>query len=94
MLSGGAWRERTSLSAEYRLCWREALGVAVLTPAGYVLVLFAMRMAPVSHVAPAREMSMMIGAYLGSRFLSEGPFARRMTGSLLIAAGVAARTLG
>ena len=40
VLSGGAWRERTSLSAEYRLCWREALGVAVLTPAGYVLVLF------------------------------------------------------
>ena len=93
MLSGGAWRERTSLSAEYRLCWPEALGVAVLTPAGYVLVLFAMRMAPVSHVAPAREMSMMIGTYLGSRFLSEGHFARRMTGSLLIAAGVAARTL-
>lgn len=94
VLSGGAWRARTSLSAEYRLFWREALGVAVLTPAGYVLVLFAMRMAPVSHVAPAREMSMMIGAYLGSRFLSEGYFARRLAGSLLIAAGVAALTLG
>lgn len=94
VLSGDAWRQRTSLMAEYRLCWWEALGVAVLTPAGYVLVLFAMRMAPVSHVAPSREMSMMIGAYLGSRFLSEGHFARRLTASLLIAAGVAALTLG
>jgi hypothetical protein len=45
VLSGGAWRRRTSLSVEYRLCWREAFGVAVLTPAGYILVLFAMRIA-------------------------------------------------
>jgi drug/metabolite transporter (DMT)-like permease len=66
----------------------------VLTPVGYVLVLFAMRMAPVSCVAPAREMSMTIGAYLEFRFLSEGHLARRLTGSLLIAAGVAALTLG
>lgn len=94
VLSGGAWRQRTSLLAEYRCCWREALGVAVLTPTGYILVLHAMRMAPVSHVAPAREMSMMIGAYLGSRFLREGRLARRLIGSLLIAAGVAALTLG
>jgi drug/metabolite transporter (DMT)-like permease len=93
VLSVGAWRERTSLSDEFRLCWREALGVAVLTPMGYILVLFAMRMAPVSHVAPAREMSMMIGAYFGYRFLTEGNFARRLAGSLLIAAGVAALTL-
>jgi len=93
VLSGGAWRQRTALAAEYRVCWREALGVAILTPMGYILVLFAMRMAPVSHVAPAREMSMMIGAYFGSRFLSEGNFARRLIGSLLIAAGVAALAL-
>jgi hypothetical protein len=32
-------------------------------PVGYILVLFAMTMAPVSHVAPIREMSMMVGAY-------------------------------
>jgi drug/metabolite transporter (DMT)-like permease len=94
VLSGGAWRAPTSLPTEYRLCWREALGVAILTPVGYVLVLFAMRMAPVSHVAPAREMSMMIGPYLGSRFLSEGHLARRLAGSLLIAAGIAALALG
>jgi drug/metabolite transporter (DMT)-like permease len=94
VLSGGAFRRRALLSAEYQLCWREALGVAVLTPAGYVLVLYAMRIAPISHVAPAREMSMMIGAYLGARFLSEGHYVRRLAGSLLIAAGVAALTLG
>jgi drug/metabolite transporter (DMT)-like permease len=73
---------------------KEALGIAVLTPAGYILVLFAMRIAPVSRVAPMREMSMMIGAYFGARFLGEGHAARRVLGSAMIAAGVAGLALG
>jgi drug/metabolite transporter (DMT)-like permease len=78
VLSGGAWQGRASLSEQYHRCWKEALGVSILTPLGYVLVLFAMRIAPISHVAPAREMSMMIGVYLGTRFLNEGYLARRL----------------
>jgi uncharacterized membrane protein len=58
------------------------------------MVLFAMRLAPVSHVAPVREMSMMIGMYFGARFLSEGHIVRRVIGSALIAGGVAALALG
>ncbi|HLH00036.1 MAG TPA: EamA family transporter [Bryobacteraceae bacterium] len=94
LLSGSTLRKRPSLAAEWRLCWKEAAGVAVLTPAAYILVLIAMRIAPVSHVAPAREMSMMMGAYLGARLLSEPHFARRLTASALIAAGVAALAVG
>ena len=89
LLSGPAWRRRSAFSAEWRGCWKEALGVGILTPAAYILVLLAMRIAPVSHVAPAREMSMMIGAYLGARFLNEGHLARRLIASGLIAGGVA-----
>ncbi len=94
LLSGLAWRGRSKLAMEWRACWKEALGVAVLTPVAYILVLLAMRIAPVSHVAPAREMSMLIGAYLGARFLSEPHLARRLTASALIAGGVAALALG
>jgi len=65
VLSVGAWQGRASLSEEFHRCWKEALGVSILTPVGYVLVLFAMRIAPISHVAPAREMSMMIGVVSG-----------------------------
>jgi hypothetical protein len=93
-LSGGAWRGRVSLSEQYHRCWKEALGVSILTRLGYVLVLFAVRIAPLSHVAPAREMSMMIGVYLGTRFLNEGHLARRLSGSGLIVAGVAALSSG
>lgn len=93
VLTPAAWKERALLRQQYSECWKEALGISVLTPAGYILVLFAMTMAPVSHVAPAREMSMMIGAWFGARVLQEGHLARRMAGSALIAAGVAGLTL-
>lgn len=89
-----ALRERTGLAAEYRRCWREALGISILTPVGYILVLLAMREATVSHVAPAREVSMLIGAWLGTRILGEDDPVRRLGGAALIALGVAALVIG
>ncbi len=93
-LSSGAYRRRASLLPEYAQCWKEASGIAILTPLGYILVLFAMKLAPISHVAPMREMSMLIGMYFGARFLNEGQIVRRIIGSVLIAGGVAALALG
>jgi drug/metabolite transporter (DMT)-like permease len=94
VLSSGAYRHRSTLRLEYSQWWREASGIGVLTPIGYILVLFAMRLAPISHVAPVREMSMMIGMYFGARFLREGHVVRRLIGSAFIAGGVAALALG
>jgi hypothetical protein len=94
VLSGGAWWQRGSLRTEYFQCCKEALGIATLTPMAYVLVLFAMRLAPVSRVAPVREMSMLVGMYFGARFLSEGQVVRRLVGSAFIVFGVAAMALG
>jgi drug/metabolite transporter (DMT)-like permease len=93
-LSVEALLRPTPLAAEYRKYWKYVCGIAVLMPAGYILVLFAMRMAPVSHVAPVREMSMMIGTYFGIKFLREGHAQRRIVGSVLIAIGVAAIAAG
>jgi uncharacterized membrane protein len=58
------------------------------------MVLFAMTLAPVSHVAPARELSMMIGAYLGGRLLGEGRLGSRLIASGLMVAGVVALAVG
>jgi uncharacterized membrane protein len=41
VLSRGAWRERASLLNEFLRGWKEAFGIATLTPFAYVLVLFA-----------------------------------------------------
>jgi drug/metabolite transporter (DMT)-like permease len=93
-LSTRGWRDRPDLPREFRLYWKHALGIAILLPAGYILVLFAMQLAPVSHVAPIREMSMLIAAFFGTRFLGEGHTASRIGGAALIAAGVAALASG
>ncbi len=92
MLLPGALRDREALQAAWRLQWRWALVVAVLSPLAYVLVLYAMQRAPLSHVAPAREVSMLFAAFLGGKWLGEGDRGARMLGALCMATGVAALT--
>ncbi len=74
--------------------WPHALVVAVLGPLAYIMVLYAVTLAPLSHVAPAREMSMLFAALLGGRLLGEGDRGARLLGALCIAAGVAGLALG
>ena len=83
-----ALRDRAGLAREAREYARPVWVVAVLGPIGYILVLFAMRVAPVSHVAPARELSTLVGAYFGSRVLREQVGPTRVAGALCIVAGV------
>ncbi len=83
---------------EVRALWlthrREVVLVAVLTPMAYILVLTAMVFTPVSYVAPAREISILVGTAMGSRFLAEGDAPRRLTAASAIVLGVAALALG
>ncbi len=65
-----------------------------MSPVAYVLVLFAMQQAPLSHVAPAREVSMLFAALIGGQLLGEGDRIARLLGAMLIAAGVMALALG
>jgi drug/metabolite transporter (DMT)-like permease len=62
--------------------------VSVLGPLGYILVLFAMQIAPISHVAPARELATLIGTYFGARMLKEKAAPMRLIGAGCIVAGV------
>jgi drug/metabolite transporter (DMT)-like permease len=69
--------------------WLLALAVGVLSPLSYILVLAALEFgAPLSLVAPAREMSMMIGALLGMIVLREKVGAWRLVGCLVLVLGV------
>ena len=94
MLLPHALRDRAGFARLWRAQWRSALVVAVLGPLGFVMVLYAMRLAPISHVAPAREISMLFAALLGGRMLGEGDRAVRLAGAACIAAGVGALALG
>lgn len=73
---------------------REVVGVAVLNPLGYFLVLTALQVTPVSYVAPAREVSVLIAVVMGTRLLGEGEARRRLGWGLLIVGGIVLLALG
>jgi drug/metabolite transporter (DMT)-like permease len=69
--------------------WLLAIGVGLLSPLSYILVLAALDMgAPLRVVAPTREMSMMIGALFGMLMLREAVEAWKLAGCLVLVAGV------
>lgn len=81
-------RDKPATLASWRLEWKYALIVGAISPISYVLVLYAMQTAPLSHVAPAREVSMLFAALIGGHLLGEGDRLQRIIGALCIAAGV------
>lgn len=69
--------------------WWLAIGVGLLSPLSYILVLTALNLgAPLSVVAPTREMSMMIGAVMGMVILREAVGPWRILGCAVLIAGV------
>ena len=81
-----------SRPADLRQVWRAHRGavfaIALLSPFTYLLVLVAFTLAPVSLVAPIREVSVLIGAWLGVSLLGEGQRVRRMIAAAAMLAGV------
>jgi drug/metabolite transporter (DMT)-like permease len=82
--------KRNVLGTTWRQFQREAFGVAILSPLAYVLVLYALTTAPVSLVAPLRESSIIIGAFMGAHFLREGHLRRRIVAASLMLGGIVA----
>ena len=84
-----AFRQRASFAEAWRRYFWHAVALGAVSPLAYILVLYAVRLAPLSHVAPAREVSMLFAAFLGGRFLGEGDRGKRIAGAVLMGAGVA-----
>ena len=83
-----ALRDRAALAREAREYRLPVAVVSVLGPLGYILVLFAMQVAPIGHVAPARELATLVGSYFGVKLLKERMTPQRVIGAVLIVAGV------
>lgn len=62
--------------------------VTVGSPLAYILVLYAMTIAPLAYVAPSREVGMMIGVVLGGLLLRERLSVTRLTGVIGMTLGV------
>lgn len=89
MMAPGAWTQRQAYWRRMKGKWRVAAIVGLLSPLGYILVLYALRQGgEVSSIAPLREMSLMIGTLAGFFILKERVGTGRLLGCLVIIAGV------
>lgn len=69
------------------------IAVGILSPAAYILVLEALKLAPLTVIAPARESSILFGVFMGAKVLNEQDGRRRLIASLLILGGIIALSL-
>ncbi|MBV9231507.1 MAG: EamA family transporter [Chloroflexi bacterium] len=90
LLSPYAWLHRENVYQEWRSYRFEAVGVAILSPLSYFLVLYVLVFTPVSYVAPAREVGVLFGTIMGIRLLAEGESRRRLIAAGMILLGIIA----
>jgi len=94
LLAPFAWQRRDEVVREWREHKIHALIVGGIGAAGYVLILTAMSFTPVSYIAPAREISIVIGAFFGAKFLKEAEAPRRLVAAAGMAIGIIALAVG
>jgi drug/metabolite transporter (DMT)-like permease len=76
------------LRREWRVNHRAIVIVGLLSLTAYSLVLLAVQYAPISYVAPVREISMLIGMFIGASLLHEKVKASQIVGAAFMLAGV------
>lgn len=86
--------ERGRLTATAKRHWPAVLAVGILAPLAYILVLVAVQHAPVSLVAPAREMSIVLVSVAGWLFFREPHPIWRFVGAAILLSGIALLALG
>jgi drug/metabolite transporter (DMT)-like permease len=89
LLTPHALRRRDQVTEIWRRARGRAAAIGALAVTGYLLVLYALQHAPVSVVAPSREVAILIGVVLGATALGEGATRRRMTCATAMVVGIA-----
>lgn len=88
LLAGPAlsrWGETRQVA---RAHWVAVLAFGVLSPLSYILILIALQSAPVSVIAPAREVSVVLVGLAGWLLFREPNPAQRLVGAVVVLAGV------
>ena len=89
LLAPAALARRGDLTREWRENGRTILLASTMSLSGYVLVLFAYRLAKTGYVVATREVSIVLSAFVGSVLFREGNVGRRLGAAAVILAGVA-----
>ena len=88
LLAPWALRDREALRRQWRSNARIVVAVGLLAPLAYLLVLQALRSAPLSYVAPVREVSMLWAALAGAWLFKEPLSTGRIAGAVCMLLGL------
>lgn len=88
------WRYRKRFRQTLYECVGSGLVIGVGSIAAYLLILFAMRIAPVSYVSAVREIAVVFGALGGVLYLKEKVTVKRLASIAAIVLGCVLVTLG
>jgi drug/metabolite transporter (DMT)-like permease len=81
-------KKRAELKLEWQVNRNSILAVGFLVTFTYTMILFAMRMSPVSYVVAVRNVSILFSTFFGIHWLKEKHAAQKIAGAILIMAGV------
>ena len=94
LMTPSALTRRDEIGPTWQRAKRSIVAIAVLCPLSYILVLSAMVFTPVSYVAPAREISILVAALMGTHLLAERDAPRRLAAAAAMVAGIVCLALG
>jgi drug/metabolite transporter (DMT)-like permease len=82
------------MAVAMRTHWRRFVTMGVAAAVTYTLVQIAFQRAPVGYVTCLRESSVVIAAFVGSRFLGEGHATRRVVAASVVLTGLLLLVVG
>ena len=88
LLAPFALRRKAALVSQWRAQRRAIVIVGLLSPTAYTLVLLAVQIAPLSYVAPVREISMLVGTFVGASLLKEAVRPSQVAAAAIMLLGV------
>ena len=88
LLAPFALREKSELHRLWHTHRRRVLAIAILNPLSYILILTAFTFAPVSYIAPAREVSTLLAVLMGVFLLKEGRLRQKLLAASIIMVGI------
>ncbi|MBP1765542.1 MAG: hypothetical protein H6Q65_2600 [Firmicutes bacterium] len=94
LLTPYAARNRSLIYAQWKMNKRFVIAVGILCPLAYILILTALVFSPVSYIAPAREISILVGTVLGAKLLSEGNLTSRLAAASAMVVGLIILSFG
>ena len=94
LMTPSALTRRDEIGPTWQRAKRSIVAIAVLCPLSYILVLTAMVFTPVSYVVPAREISILVAALMGTHLLAERDAPRRLAAAAAMVGGIVCLALG